>query len=202
MSGDLPAACSFIKLPFQILIMASNFFAKKEDNPAAGVFRDKTFMSTRAKMNACLELRKKDPNTLFICWFPDTTNQFREFFRQQGMEDNNIIEARNMHTALLQHKIPVFAEHYPLHSKEMGLIKNWQQKEILVYSAIDEPLFKHFGSDKIIPMMKMLGMKEEASIEHTMVSKSIIKGQDKIAGKVSFEIPANSQAEWMEKNLK
>ena len=67
---------------------------------------------------------------------------------------------------------------------------------------MDEPLFKHFGSEKIIPLMKMMGMKEDEVIEHNMVSKSIISGQEKIAKQVTLEQKASSQAGWMEKNLK
>jgi hypothetical protein len=54
----------------------------------------------------------------------------------------------------------------------------------------------------MIPLMKLLGMKEDEVIEHSFVSKSIIKGQAKIAGMVNLEQPANSQEEWLEKNLK
>ncbi|MBK7308447.1 MAG: hypothetical protein IPI88_16550 [Chitinophagaceae bacterium] len=67
---------------------------------------------------------------------------------------------------------------------------------------MDEPLFKHFGSDKLIPLMKMMGMKEDEVIEHNMVSKSIIKGQEKIGEQVTLEQAAVSQEEWMRKNIK
>jgi preprotein translocase subunit SecA len=67
---------------------------------------------------------------------------------------------------------------------------------------MDEPLFKHFGSEKMIPLMKLLGMKENEVIEHSFVSQSIIKGQNKIAAMVSFEQSADSQKEWLERNLK
>ena len=50
--------------------------------------------------------------------------------------------------------------------------------------------------------MKMLGMKEDEAIGHSMVSNSILKGQEKIARKAVLEISAHSQAEWMEMNLK
>jgi len=182
--------------------MAFNLFGKKEKDQPTGIFTDKTYMSTAAKMNACLDLAKKNPDTVFITWFPETTRKFRSFFEQHGLAENRIIEARQMHAALLTDKTAVFAEHYPLHSKETELIKNWTQDHFIVFSAMDEPLFKHFGSEKMIPLMKMLGMKEEESIEHSMVSKSIIKGQDKIAAQVSYESTANSQGEWMEKNIK
>jgi preprotein translocase subunit SecA len=66
---------------------------------------------------------------------------------------------------------------------------------------MDEPLFKHFGSDKMIPLIKLLGMKESESIEHSYVTESITKGQKKIADKVIVEQSANSQGEWMERNL-
>jgi len=182
--------------------MAFNLFGKKEEDQPNGIFTDKTYVSTSAKMNACLDMAKKDAATVFITWFPETTHKFKAFFAQHGLPENRILEARQMHSAMIQDKTAVFAEHYPLHGKEMELIKNWSQDHFIVFSAMDEPLFKHFGSEKMIPLMKLLGMKEEESIEHPLVSKSIIKGQDKIAARVNFESTANSQAEWMVKNIK
>ncbi len=182
--------------------MTFNLFGKKEKDQPSGIFTDKTYISTTAKMNACADLAKKDPATVFITWFPETTRKFKTFFEQHGIAQNRIMEARQTRAALLADKTAVFAEHYPLHSKEIELIKNWTQDHFIVFSAMDEPLFKHFGSEKMIPLMKILGMKEEESIEHSMVSRSIIKGQGKIAAKVDFELTANSQAEWMERNIK
>ena len=182
--------------------MLFNLFGKKDDNADNHVFVDKAYVSTTAKMNACAELARKQPNSLFICWFADTATVFRDFFRQQGLDENLIIETCHLHSSKLQDKTPVFVEHYPLHEKEIELIKNWDSEKIIVFSALDEPLFKHFGSDKIIPFIKMLGMKEDEAIEHNMVSKSIISGQEKIAKQVTLEQSASSQGEWMEKNLK
>ncbi len=182
--------------------MAFNFFGRKENGSDKNIFIDRTYISTAAKMNACAELAKKEPGHLFICWFSETAVKFKDFFRQHGLEENRITEARYVHAPMLQHKTPVFIEHYPLHAKELELIKNWDAGQIIVFSAMDEPLFKHFGSDKLLPIMKMLGMKEDEVIEHNMVSKSILSGQEKIAALVSLEQSANSQAEWMERNIK
>ena len=177
--------------------------SKKENNPAdKQVFIDRTYISTAAKMNACVELARKEPDHLFIAWFSETAKKFKDFFRQQEIDENRITETRFVHAPALQHKIPVFVEHYPLHAKELELIRNWDARQIIVFSAMDEPLFKHFGSDKLLPIMKMLGMKESEVIEHSMVSKSILSGQEKIAAQVSLEQSANSQAEWMERNMK
>jgi hypothetical protein len=153
-------------------------------------------------MNACAALARQEPDRLFICWFADTAVTFKEFFGQHGLDENLVTETHHLHASKLLNKKPVFVEHYPLHTKELELIKHWDAEKIIVFSALDEPLFKHLGSEKLIPLMKMLGMKEDEVIEHNMVSKSIIKGQEKIAGQVTIEQSANSQEDWMRKNIK
>jgi hypothetical protein len=182
--------------------MLFNLFGKKDDAAEDHVFADRAYVTEAAKMNACAQLAGKDKNHLFICWFPDTAERFKGFFRQQGLDENLVTETHHLHISKLQGRIPVFVEHYPLHAKEVELTRNWDRKNIIVFSSLDEPLFRHFGSDKVIPMIKMLGMKEDEAIEHSMVSKSIIKGQEKIAEQVSLEQSAASQAEWMRKNIK
>ncbi|HNU86940.1 MAG TPA: hypothetical protein PKJ94_01530 [Ferruginibacter sp.] len=182
--------------------MIFNLFGKKDEAADNHIFTDKAYVSTAAKMNACAGLARKEPGSLFICWFPETAARFRDFFRQQGLDENLVMETKHVHASKLADKKPVFVEHYPLHTKELELVKNWEKEKIIVFSALDEPLFKHFGSDKVIPMIKLLGMKEDEAIEHSMVTKSIIKGQEKIAELVSLEQSASSQAEWMTKNIK
>lgn len=182
--------------------MLFNLFGKKDDDAENHVFVDRAYVTTAAKMNACADLARKEPDRLFICWFADTAVKFKGFFRQQGLNESLVTETHHLHASKLQNKKPVFVEHYPLHTKELDLIRNWDAEKIIVFSAMDEPLFKHFGSEKLIPLMKMLGMKEDEVIEHNMVSKSIIKGQEKIAQQVSLEQSASSQEEWMRKNIK
>lgn len=181
--------------------MLFNLFGSKEEEKPDRIFSDRVYIASEAKMNACMQLSKEQPNTLFIAWFTDTARKFKDFFLQKGLDENRIIEARYIHAAKLQTHTPVFVEHYPLHARELALVENWQLKNIIVYSAMDEPLFKHFGSDKMIPLIKLLGMKENEAIEHSYVTQSIIKGQQKIADQVSIEQTANSQADWMERNL-
>lgn len=182
--------------------MIFNLFGKKSEPADDHIFTDRTFMTTAAKMKACAELARQEPGHIFISWFPDTATVFKEYFRQQGLDEGRVVDSHHLHASKLVGKIPVFVEHYPLHEKEVNLVKNWDAKKIVVYSAMDEPLFKHFGSDKLLPVMKMMGMKEDEVIEHAMVSRSIIKGQEKIAGQVSLEQSAGSQEEWMKKNIK
>ncbi|MDP4262619.1 MAG: hypothetical protein Q8941_08815 [Bacteroidota bacterium] len=49
--------------------------------------------------------------------------------------------------------------------------------------------------------MKKIGAKENSMIEHKMVSASIKNAQEKIEKKVLIEHTAQSQKEWMERNL-
>ena len=182
--------------------MSFSLFGKKDSEVPERIFVDRTYMTSAAKMNACLALAKEQSNTLFICWFADTLKKFKTAFQKQGLEETMVMDAKNIHSGMLINKTPVFTEHYPLHAKELALIEHWSLQQIVVYSAMDEALFLHFGSEKMLPLMKLLGMKEDEAIEHDFVTKSIIKGQDKIAAQVELEQLSNSQGEWMEKNIK
>lgn len=182
--------------------MLFNLFGKKDAADDDHVFVDRAYVTTAAKMKACADLAQKDPSCIFISWFDETTEKFKSFFKEHGIDEGRMQIARYLNSHLLLNKTPVFVEHYPLHAKELELIKNWTAEKIIVYSAMDEPLFKHFGSEKLIPLMKMMGMKEDEVIEHSMVTKSIIKGQEKIANQLVTEHSAVSQADWMRKNVK
>lgn len=184
-----------------IYFMLFNLFGKKEETPQS-IFTDRCYQTTNAKLKACVALAKEQPGTFFICWFANTLKTFKDYFTQQGLDETLVLDARNFNSGMLQNKKAVFTEHHPLHSKELELVKNWAQQPIIVYSAMDEPLFVHFGSEKMLGLMKLLGMKEDEVIEHSLVTKSIIKGQDKIASLVQMEQTAQSQKEWLEKNLR
>jgi|GEM_PF-298394 len=181
--------------------MLSNLFGKKEATETDAIFKDKVYINSTGKMSACLQLAKENSATIFIAWFNQTANTYKSFFVQNEIDESRILIAGTFDTTILQNSQPVFLEHYPLPAKEMELEKDWQLTNIPVFSAMDEPLFKHFGSDKMIPLIKLFGMKESEAIEHSYVTESIIKGQGKIANKVKTEQTANSQAEWMNKNM-
>ena len=181
--------------------MLFNFFSKKEDSETPALFKDKVFINSTGKMNACLKRAKELPEAFFIAWFKETASTYKCFFEQNGIDEHRIVEAHLVDKKYLQGNEPVFLEHHPLHAKEEALTKDWNHVSMWVFSAMDEPLFKHFGSDKMIPLIKLFGMKESEAIEHSYVTESILKGQNKIAAKVLVEQPANSQAEWMEKNM-
>ena len=181
--------------------MLFNLFGKKAAGETHKLFKDKVYITSAGKLNACVELAKAYPNALFIAWFKDSAAMYKTYFDQNNLDQNRIILTEMATANLWESGIPVFLEHHPLLSREAALTNNWQLSDIWVFSAMDEPLFKHFGSDKMIPLIKLFGMKESEAIEHAYVTESILKGQHKIAAKVIIEQPALSQAEWMTKNM-
>jgi len=181
--------------------MLFNLFGSKKKDKEDPTFKDRVYIEYQAKMNACALLAKEQPDTIFIAWFTDTAKQFKAFFIEKGLDEKRIIEARYIHATQFQKKTPVFVEHYPVQAKEMNLVENWNLQNILVYSSLNEPFFKYFGSDKIIGLLKMTGMQNSEAVEHSYVTESIIRAQKNITDKVIVEKSANSQAEWMERNL-
>jgi hypothetical protein len=99
----------------------------------------------------------------------------------------------------------LFFGHYPIPSKENKLLErlaNIKSLTINFYSSLDEPSFEIFGSIQIISVMEKLGLKDEESIEHVMVSKAMERAREKIESKVKFEHEASSEKEWFQKNVK
>lgn len=175
-----------------------NLFKKK--SPETKVI-DKIWMTQEGKWKAFIELAKTNPDTLFVAWFDETRQQLEDIFNKQGLSIQNILSARECSSHQLQNNIVVFMEHYPLRSKEQSLFNELQRKDVLIYSALDEPLFTHFGGEKIIQMMKQLGIKETESIENSMLSNAIRNAQEKIEKKVLVDQTSRSQKDWLIKNF-
>jgi hypothetical protein len=174
-----------------------NIFKKKE--PGVRVI-DKIVMTGAAKWNALLEKWKKSTEIIFIFWFDETRRQAESFFPKESGAGVNFYMAREIPSHQLVGRPLLFAEHYPLAEKERELFEKLQLEEAEVWSAMDEPLFKEFGSDKIVQMMKQFGMKDDQVIEHNMVSKAILTAQEKIGKKVLLDQSSASQEEWLRMN--
>jgi hypothetical protein len=175
-----------------------SLFEKKDDGVKV---KDVIWMTSEAKWNGVVDLWKKDENTVFVFWFDESLQQAQEVLSRQVTGNINLTTAREVHYHHVENRTIVFAEHYPLKKKEEELFQNLHLEEVKVLSALDEPLFKRFGSDKIIQLMKQMGMDEKQSLEHNMITKAIHNAQEKMETKVSFEHSAHSQNDWLEKNL-
>lgn len=161
---------------------------------------DRVWISEEAKWNALAEIAKQNPATIFIAWFTETAEKAETILKSNNLFTNQVFFASHLHTLQIQDKPVVMIEHYPLHSKEEELFSKLQSP-ILILSSLNEPLFHHFGGEKIVAMMRQLGMKETEAIENSLLTKAIQKAQEKIEKKVEFEQTASSQLEWLQKNF-
>lgn len=175
-----------------------NFFGKKTGGKK---INDIVWATEEYKLKGLVEEWKKSPGFIIVCWFEDTVRKIESIFQTEINETVPVYTTRQLHAAIIKDKPLFFAEHYPLRKKEEELFEQLPVEKITVYSALNEPLFLHFGGEKIIQLMKQLGMNESESIKNDLITKAIIRAQEKIEGKVSFEISAHSQKEWLEKNL-
>src|SRR2546423_12459544 len=157
-------------------------FSKKKDDGIE--VKDIIWISSEAKWKYLVKLWEENKETVFIFWFDETLRQAEESISQKTNGPVTLILAREIHARDIENKPVIFAEHFPLLKKEEGLFRDLHCKEIKILSALDEPLFKRFGSDKIIELVKRLGMNENEPIEHAMITQAVQNAQQKIEKKL------------------
>ena len=162
---------------------------------------DRVFIHKENKWAYCIKILAENSNIVFIAWFDDSIDELGNYFSQTNTQAS-ILKARTTNRSQIEGSNIIFIEHHPMKSKELEFIEQLGLKEAVFLTALDEPLLKHFGGEKLISMMLAMGMKEDEAIEHKLITQSIANAQEKIEAKVSIEQSTRSQAEWMERNLK
>jgi hypothetical protein len=175
-----------------------SWFSKKESLPD---LKDLIFINATAKFRAVKKLSDQHPDPLLLTWFPDTQFAFEQFCTEHGLIVPAVTVAREVNSFQAANKTIIFLEHYPLREKEMALVQSWKPAGIYVLSALDEPLFRHYGGDRITQLFQLMGMKEDEPLEHAMITNAIHKAQQKLAKKVTVEHAANSMEDWFRKNV-
>ena len=176
-----------------------NLFKKK--GPVTKI-TDIVWINTTAKWNGLAAIWQIDNNSVFIFWFDDSLRECEQFLQQREISGIELATVREFsHSSFLNGKTAVFAEHYPLSVKEQEIFQSLNLESVTVLSALDEPLFKKFGADKIIDLLEKLGMDKNESIQHGMISSAIRNAQEKIQSKITIDQSAQSQADWFQKNL-
>lgn len=155
-------------------------------------------MTTHAKLNALKKYLKRNPDTILIAWFEESYRIAATLY-EPGLPQ--VYMARELNSYHLQSRSFLFFEHFPLVSKEDEFIKHLQVNKAVFYSALDEPLFSHFGSERLIQLMKSMGMSDHESIEHLLISSAIKNAREKIGATMAIEASARSQEEWFQRNI-
>ncbi len=179
-----------------------NLFKRNKKFDLTKYIVDKIFISNQAKEDAIVNEAKTNPDKYFIAWFSDTAKRFQKRFLEEGIAGTNIIEARNLHIEKIQKHELILLERYPLSQKEEDFINRFNLTNVIAYSCLEEPIFEYFGGEKVISLAKQLGLNENEAINHTLISKSIVKAQEKISKKIIVEQSASSPEEWLAKNIK
>lgn len=177
--------------------MPFSFFSSKSKESS---IRDLVWADKMAKDHGALKLLQENPQAIVAGWFNETIQQFQELFNSKNLSVT-VRNARQMVSPQVENQTIIFLEHYPLKSKEIQLWQQWKPKSLMVVNSLDEPLFTYFGGERITDLLKKLGMAENESIEHTMISKSIRNAQEKLDKKVITEHSATSAGDWFKRNL-
>ena len=169
-----------------------NLFKKVKARPTVV---DKVWSSKQAKWNACQQMLAVNPSCLFAAWFQETKEELEKSLGA------TVRLAGDLSASDVAGNMIVFVEHHPFWKKEQAVFTRLGLVEVPVLSALDDPLMTYFGGEKVIELMKTLGMKEDESVGNKWVVRSIRNAQQKIQDKVEVEKPARSQAEWFSLNL-
>jgi len=99
----------------------------------------------------------------------------------------------------------VVAEHYPIPERDADVIfyaSSLPYSTILCFHiALDEPLMRLFGAERVVGLLKKLGWDEKESITHPMVTSAIGNAQKKVKKEASGDQRVGSMEEWFTYNL-
>jgi hypothetical protein len=175
-----------------------NLFGKKKSSVTV---KDLVWLTEEVKLRAIVNEYKRNNNIVIAAWFDSTYRKLENLFSDNALPTSNIYMVRELASHYLKNNFLIFAEHYPLRNKEDELFESLRLSEVLIYSALDEPLFTYFGGDRITGMVKQLGMNEDEALQHKLIASSIKNAQEKITGKITVEQAANSPSDWFLYNL-
>ena len=99
----------------------------------------------------------------------------------------------------------IVAEHHPLYERDEALLSSIEnlpcRSRIRFHSALDEPLLKMFGAERVLDFVKHLGLDEKQYISHPLISSAITKAQKRIKDKATGNQRVDSMDEWFHYNL-
>jgi hypothetical protein len=160
---------------------------------------DTIFLNEQGCRSAIAQWLQQNTTGVVVVWFQHDLEQLRTSLGNLA-EDRFILADRLAFSHGSERSI-LFVGHYPVRATEYELFENQGLKEATVYSHLDMPLLKTFGSERIKELMIKMGMKEDEPLSHAMITSAIGNAQDKIAKSVITDMRAPSEEEWMRMNV-
>jgi len=158
-----------------------NVFKKKEK---AAKVRDMVWLDQNLKLKGSYHLVNQYPDAIVISWFSQTKELFSELFTRAGLQVE-VMMATDITPLKAENKTLIFLERNISAEAEGKVLQNLQPKEIIILSALDDPLFVKFGAERISKIMQTLNVQDDC-IEHPMISAAIKKAQESLAGEAKL----------------
>ena len=193
--------------------MFESLFGKKKSTAKT---IDHIWKNDYAKYKGIVKFMNKTQPIIFIYYFSETKNQIKQLIDAMQLHFSSdiykqdritITHAENILGAKLDlsNTTVCFIEHHPSYAVEHKVIHYLQDElkvqEIIFHISLEEPLLHYFGSDKIIDMLERMGFDETESLQHAMITNSIINAQKKVDEKNPNSIETQTAKNWFEVNL-
>lgn len=99
----------------------------------------------------------------------------------------------------------IVAEHHPMHSRDQEIVaaaaKVSCNAQLCFYFSLDDPVMKHFGTEKIKALFEPLGIDKSECISHHLINTAVRTAQEKIEKQVGKDVPTHSAEDWFKYNL-
>jgi preprotein translocase subunit SecA len=100
----------------------------------------------------------------------------------------------------------IVAEHHPMQSRDQQVVDSARRLackgNLCFHFSLDDPLMRHFGSERIKALYERLGIPKDEFISHHLVTRAIRTTQEKIESKVGRDVPTHSAEDWFKYNLR
>lgn len=196
--------------------MFGSLFKKKPKEPNPDYVNYLSKLVKYKQVTLQLKELPEDQITLLTFFFEQTGTEIRQLCSAAGVlyvEPSrgeqlamglNVVNVFDLSEKHLNAERVISMEVYPIYSVNRQLVdffKDADVKTITYYLGMDEPLMQLFGSERIIQLLRKMGTKDEESIQHPMVDKSIERAQLKLENNRNPHNPVRtSQEDWMDAN--
>jgi hypothetical protein len=192
--------------------MTAGFFSKLFGGGTESAKIDVQVYMHRNYVNQLIVDSVKVGHTVVISFFESTHHHLQQLAGEEFKDNFFLYSALHNSSALTRiqsltatgYRI-LLSERFPIPKREVELMAHLQQWQIATYvssfCALDDRIMHTFGSEKIMGMMRSMGMSERESIQHKMVTSALERAQKKIAEKVTYEQQAKSPEEWFMLNV-
>jgi hypothetical protein len=175
-------------------------------------YDDRVWIDDAARLDALVQAARGGP-VVVVAFFEDTRRRIASRLDADGIafasgraatDRPAIVAADRIGSAYVGATATVHvAEHHPFAETDRALLDALVAAGVrpVFHTALDEPLIRRFGGDRIAAMMGQLGMERSEPVEHPLVRKSLADMREKVAAKVKFPRDAPSMDEWVRLNL-